>query len=103
MIGNLIKQRRLELGMTQEELAHKLGYTSKSTINKIEMGKNGISQSKIVDFAKALDCSPYLFIESVPHKDHPSEAVLKYAELLSKLPKDKQDNVMQYIDFLNKR
>lgn len=36
MIGNLIKQRRLELGMTQEELAHKLGYKSKSSINKEE-------------------------------------------------------------------
>ena len=102
MIGNLIKQRRLELGMTQEELAHKLGYKSKSTINKIEIGINGISQSKIVDFAKALDCSPYLFIESVPHEDH-SDLVMKYAELLSNMSKDKQDNVMQYIDFLNKK
>ena len=43
MLGNFIKQRRIELGMTQEDLAHKLGYKSKSSINKIEMGINGIS------------------------------------------------------------
>ena len=35
-----IKARREELGMSQEELATKLGYKSRSTINKIEMGKN---------------------------------------------------------------
>ena len=41
-----IKARREELGMSQEELATKLGYKSRSTINKIEMGKNDITQSK---------------------------------------------------------
>ena len=30
-----IRKRREELGMTQQELADKLGYSSKSTINKI--------------------------------------------------------------------
>mgnify|MGYP001435298141 CR=1 FL=1 len=42
-----IKARREELGMSQEGLATKLGYKSRSTINKIEMGKNDITQSKI--------------------------------------------------------
>lgn len=55
---NRIKIRREELGMSQEELAHKLGYKSRSTINKIEMGKNDITQSKIKAFAEALNCSP---------------------------------------------
>ena len=31
-----IKARREKLGMSQEELATKLGYKSRSTINKIE-------------------------------------------------------------------
>ena len=34
-IGDRIKQRRIELGMSQQELATAMGYTSKSTINKI--------------------------------------------------------------------
>ena len=41
--------------MTQEVLAKKLGYRSRSTINKIELGINDIGQSKIIAFAKALD------------------------------------------------
>lgn len=52
--GEKIKARREELGMTQEELAKKLGYRSRSTINKIELGINDIGQSKIIAFAKAL-------------------------------------------------
>ncbi len=50
-----IRSRREELGMSQEELAKKMGYKSRSTINKIEMGKNDIPQSKISAFASALD------------------------------------------------
>ena len=53
-----IKARREELGMSQEELATKLGYKSRSTINKIEMGKNDITQSKIKAFAQALNTTP---------------------------------------------
>jgi repressor LexA len=56
-IGQKIKQRRLSLEMTQEELAFKMGYKSKSTINKIELGINDIPQSKIVQFAKVLQTS----------------------------------------------
>ncbi len=54
-IGDRIKARRMELGLTQDELAKKLGYKSRSTINKIELNINDITQPKIVDFATALD------------------------------------------------
>ena len=54
-IGKRIKKRREELKMTQEELAVKLNYKSKTTIAKIENGTNDIVQSKVVEFAKALD------------------------------------------------
>ncbi len=52
---NRIKQRREELGMSQEELALKMGYKSRSSINKIELGKSDIPQSKINAFAQALN------------------------------------------------
>lgn len=56
-IGKRIKNRRLILGMTQEELAQKLGYKNKSTIAKIEAGVNDIVQSKVVEFAEVLQTS----------------------------------------------
>lgn len=54
-IGDRIRARRLELGLTQDELAKKLDYKSRSTINKIEMNINDIPQTKIIEFANALD------------------------------------------------
>ncbi|RHB40891.1 helix-turn-helix domain-containing protein [Enterocloster aldenensis] len=54
-IGKRIREKRESIGMTQEELAAKLGYKNKSSIAKIEIGANDIVQSKVVEFAKALD------------------------------------------------
>lgn len=51
---NNIKKRRIELGMTQSELASKLGYADKSMIAKIEKGSIDLPQSKIMAFADAL-------------------------------------------------
>ena len=53
-----IRQRREELGMSQDELAKKIGYKSRSSINKIEKGITDISQLKIELFAKALETTP---------------------------------------------
>ena len=53
-----IKKRREELNLSQEELASKLGYKSRSSINKIEMGLSDIPFSKIKDFAMALKTTP---------------------------------------------
>ena len=50
-----IRQRREELGMSQEELAARMGYRSKSSITKIEKGINDIPQNKLEDFAAALE------------------------------------------------
>ena len=57
-IGDMIKKRREELKLTQEELAEKLGYKSRSSINKIESGINDLPQSKIVEFSKVLKTTP---------------------------------------------
>lgn len=54
-IGKRIKHQREAIKLTQEELAEKLGYKNKSSITKIENGTNDIPQSKVVEFAKALN------------------------------------------------
>lgn len=53
-----IKRCRIESKMTQEELAHKTGYTDRSSIAKIEKGAVDLSQSKIKQFADALGTTP---------------------------------------------
>lgn len=57
-IGDRIKKRREELQMSQEELAHLIGYKSKTSINKIELGVQNLKQSKIKEIANALQTTP---------------------------------------------
>lgn len=56
-IAKNIKQRRIELGLSQQELADKMGYKSRSTITKIEIGENQVPEAKLPKFARALDTS----------------------------------------------
>lgn len=56
-VGERIKLRRLELNMTQEELAKKVGYKSRTSINKIELARS-LPLSKVEKMAKALDVTP---------------------------------------------
>lgn len=85
-IGDRIRKRREELGLTQQQLADRLGYKSKATINKIEAGINGISQRRIVDFAHALNTTiEYLMEmdgveESQQHKYYFNDETAKVAQ-----------------------
>ena len=47
-LGDKIKEIRIKEGLSQEAFAKELGYTSKSTINKIEKGINEISYDKLM-------------------------------------------------------
>lgn len=57
-VGRNIAKARKEAGLTQEDLAIKVGYKSKSTIHKIEMGLRDLPQKKIEAFADALGTTP---------------------------------------------
>lgn len=57
-LGEKVKIRREQIGMTQEELAKKMGYKSKSSITKIEKGERDLPQSKIKQIADCLGTSP---------------------------------------------
>ena len=103
-IGNNISRFRKELGMTQEDLAKLMGYKSKSTINKIELGINDIPQSKIVQFAQVLGTTPAELMgwEEDDKKDSPTEADLSEGEkmlleLFRRVPEDQQTLVLQMI------
>lgn len=56
-IGERIRNRRKELNMSQDELAKKAGYKSRSSINKIELSRD-LPLKKITKVAAALDITP---------------------------------------------
>lgn len=55
-LANKVRQRREALGWSQEELALKMGYSSRTSINKIENGRP-CSQKIITRLADALGVS----------------------------------------------
>lgn len=57
-IYDRIKYLREEAGMSQQELAEKVGFKTASAVNKIELGLRDINQTKILAFAKALGTTP---------------------------------------------
>ena len=59
-IGERIRRRRVELGLTQEQLARRLGL-SYQQIQKYERGANRISASRLYALALRLDVAPGYF------------------------------------------
>ncbi len=57
-IYDKIKFLRESLGLSQQELAEKVGFKTASAVNKIELGLRDINQTKILAFAKALGTTP---------------------------------------------
>lgn len=102
-VGDRILFMRKQLGLTQEELAKRMGYKSKSTINKIELGINDIPQSKIFQFAEVLGTTPaYLMGWDEEEKTSPEEPKLTEGEkilldLFKRVPEEQQQLVLQMI------
>jgi transcriptional regulator with XRE-family HTH domain len=57
-LSQAIRARRLALGMSQQELASRVGYRSKSSVNKIELGERGLRPEQLETFALALSTTP---------------------------------------------
>ena len=86
-IGRRIRARRLELHLSQDELAKLAGYKSRSSINKIEQGKNDIPQTKIQDIATALSTTVAYIMgaePTIPTLDAAVDASEKELSLLKK-------------------
>lgn len=59
-LSDRVRRRREDMGLTQDDLAKRMGYKSRVSINKIENGRP-VSQKIIVRLAEALGVSvPYL-------------------------------------------
>ena len=87
-IGENIARRREQLGMTQEDLAEKMGYKHKSSISKIEKGINDISQSKLKQFAEVMHTSVDYLLDG-DNETSEEDELLEYLEELRTRPEMK--------------
>ena len=101
-IGERIKSRRLELKMSQEEIAAALGYKSRSSINKIEKDDRNLPQDKIFAIAQLLRTTPSYIMGWEDEVQQPSvieeEPTLDY--LFDMLSDKGQESLISYMRFL---
>lgn len=64
--GENLKRLRIARGLSQEELAKALGYTNRSSINKIEVGRSCLPTSKLKRAAEVLGVSPLELFQEQP-------------------------------------
>jgi transcriptional regulator with XRE-family HTH domain len=113
-IGNRVRLLREELRMSQDELATRLGYKSRSSINKIELGQRNLTQSKIKALADALDTTPAYIMGwtdplGVVDPDQLAEIIMTDAvmtahiQTLNGLTQDHRCQVYDLIDLLHNR
>ena len=57
-LSTRVRLRREQLGLSQQELAQRMGYRSRSSITKLEKGINDLPQSKVEELAQALEITP---------------------------------------------
>lgn len=92
-VGKNIRRLREENGLTQEELALRIGYQTKTAINKIELGMRDLPQSKIVRCAEALGTTPAVLMGWVEEKESEKNDVL--VNIVLQLRKD--DDLLQLV------
>lgn len=107
-VGERIKQRRLELNLSQDELAKKVGYKSRSSINKIELARD-LPLRKVELMARALDTTPgYLMgwdetpVEIIPEKGDREEALIECAKMFYEHYKNASPEIQKAVDLLLK-
>lgn len=104
-IGKLFGQRRVELGMTQEEVGERIG-VGRATISKIESGK-GLTFGTINRMANALDAD--VTVALTPKVSHSKEmieyivaAISEFAAINLLTAKEASNYLLRFkgIDFL---
>ena len=92
IFGENLRKLRQARGITQEELSEKLGYSSRSSINKIEAGDRDMPRSKIEQAAKILGVSPLELFKNEP---------LEAGSVLEVIVDDELRNMQEQYEKLN--
>lgn len=99
-IGQTIAKYREEKGLSQEELAHLLGYKSRSTINKIETGERDVPRKMIAQLSVILNVSP---LELLGENEKSPSSTDKREALSIMLENMTDDEVNEVYDDLSKK
>ena len=101
--GERIRKRRNELGLSQEELAHRLGNKSRASVCTVENDKEDLTTDRIRKYAEALETTPgYLmgWEDEAPVSPDPAkvEEAMKLYEQFSRLTPEYQKTLLNMLE-----
>ena len=103
---NIIKDRRLELGLTMKEVADAVGVTE-ATVSRWESGDiANMKRSRIINLAKALKLSPLDILgitedeKQAPAPEGLSELAIQIAKLVDRLPPESRKLLLVQVQAL---
>ena len=99
-MGKSLQRFRLKQGLTQEQLADKIGKSAK-TISQIETGKDGTSKRTDLEYINMLGIMPNaLYREFITNSDLKKR--MDVCEKIDNLPKEKRDALYKIVDAVEK-
>lgn len=99
-VADRIKLERQAQGLTQDELAKKMGYSSKSAVSRTENAGDSIGQKRIREFANALGVSEMYLMGWSDNAEQLSTPMIqgqRAGRLLASISKKLLDNDVDYI------
>ena len=103
--GQRFKYLRQRAGLSQKEVAEKLGYTTHSSIFKIEAGKQELPITMVPAICKALSCTPFELLGLRPEGDiliQTEPGIETLIERINKLPASQRHQLEHTVDLLIK-
>jgi transcriptional regulator with XRE-family HTH domain len=107
-IGKKIQKAREELGLSQEELASRLGYTQ-AAFSNYELGKRRLYLANIEQIARELNKPLSYFLDesalttNAEQGEARDETISEIIELLSELPVEERKYLLEYIKWRRDR
>lgn len=89
-VGDKIRKRRIELGMTMEELGDAVG-VQRSAINKYEKGWVDMKVGQLIELAKVLQVSP---VSLLSDPEEPSRESVILSNGIEKMSCDQQKKLL---------
>lgn len=90
LVGARLRERRIMLGLTQGELAHRVGITHQQ-LHKYEMAINRISAARLFLCARELNAPLEFFFQETGHAGHrPRDRLsLSFSQLFNEIAEDR--------------
>jgi len=100
ILGNKIRTLREIKGMSQMDLAYKLGYNSTGAISQIESGDRGMGKEKLINAARVLGIHPAILMSD---KEFDKRHLKLFSNLTTLIEDEPNSEHLKTIEFLTQQ